>query len=177
MRAHDTDSSISCLVSSKGRVFYMEDCAPISLPGNNNLPDDWHLTARDAFNGILLWKIPVKNWGWREWKETWFASRVDNIPVNVHRRVVAVGDKVYALGYHAGVSEIDAATGEVLRTYRGTENTREILWHNVCAHEYHWLDCSTRSPIAVSAWESPGVAVSVRADTLTRLGRRTILTR
>ena len=131
MRAHDTDSSISCMVSSQGRVFYMEDCAPISLPGNNSMPDDWHLTARDAFNGILLWKIPVEEWGWREWKDTWFASRGDNIPVNVHRRVVAVGDRVYAtLGFDAAVSEIDAATGRILSTYAGTEGAREILCHD-----------------------------------------------
>jgi hypothetical protein len=48
------------MVTANGRIIYMEDCAPISLSGDNNLPDNWHLTARDAFNGILLWKIPVK---------------------------------------------------------------------------------------------------------------------
>ncbi|MBL7037556.1 MAG: HAD hydrolase-like protein, partial [Pirellulaceae bacterium] len=50
------------------------------------------------------------------------------------------------------------------------------LASSVCAHECHWLVCSTQSPIAVSAWGSLGVAFSVRADTPTRVGRRTNLT-
>jgi SAM-dependent methyltransferase len=131
MRSHDSDSSISCMVTANGRIIYMEDWAPISLPGDNNLPDNWHLTARDAFNGILLWKIPVKSWGWREWKDTWHAGRGENTPVNIHRRVVAAGDKIYAtLGFNASVSELDAATGKVLKTYKGTEGTREVIFHN-----------------------------------------------
>ena len=131
MRSHETDSSVSCMVTAHGRLFYMEDCAPISLPGDNNLPDDWHLTARDAFNGILLWKIAVPEWGWREWKDTWNAGRGENTPINIHRRVVAADDKLYVtLGYNAPVSELDAATGEVLKTYTGTEGTREILFHD-----------------------------------------------
>jgi len=131
LRAHDTDSSISALVSAGGRIFYMVDEAPISLPGDNSLPDRWFLAARDAFNGVLLWKVPVQEWGWREWKDTWFKSRNDNFPVNLHRRVVAVGDRVYAtLGYRARVSELDAATGKIIRSYDGTEGTREILYQN-----------------------------------------------
>ena len=41
---------------------------------------------------------------------------------------VAVGDTVYVtLGYGEPVTALDAATGEVIRRYRGTEGTREIL--------------------------------------------------
>jgi len=95
------------------------------------MPDNWHLVARDAFNGILLWKIPVKAWGWREWKDSFHASRGENTPVNINRRVVAAGDKLYVtLGYRAPVSEIDAATGEVLKTFKGTGGARELLFHN-----------------------------------------------
>ena len=131
MRAHDTDTNINALVSGGGRIFYMVDEAPISLPGDNPLPDKWSLVARDAFNGVLLWKVPVEEWGWRQWKDTWFKSRNDNFPVNLHRRVVAAGEKLYAtLGYRAPVSELDAATGKVLRTYEGTQGAREILYHD-----------------------------------------------
>lgn len=130
-RAHDSDSSIDALVTAGGRVFYMADDAPASLSGDNELPDKWVLTARDAFNGILLWKHPIEDWGWRAWKDTWYKGRADTYPRNIHRRVVATSDKLYAtLGFRAPVSELDAATGETLRTYAGTEGTREVLYQN-----------------------------------------------
>lgn len=131
LRSHDTDSSISAVVISGGRLIYIVDEAPTSMPGNHPLPDKWALACRDAFNGVLQWKIPIRQWGWRQWKKTWFSDRPDNLPVNLPRRLVAAGDRVYVtLGYHAPVSEIDAATGRILRTYKGTEDTREILYCN-----------------------------------------------
>jgi len=130
-RAHDTDANVNALVSAGGRVFYMVDEAPIGLPGANGLPDKWMLAARDAFNGILLWKLPVEKWGWREYKDSHYRTRHDLIPVNVHRRVVATSDDVYAtLGMGAPVSRLDAATGKVQHTYAGTDGTREILLDN-----------------------------------------------
>ncbi len=129
LRSHDTDSSVSAVVIANGRVFYIIDEAPISLAGNNSPPDRWSLVARDAFNGVLLWKVPIAQWGWREWKDRWYTARTDNLPVNLPRRLVAVGDRVYAtLGYHAPVSQLDAATGEILREYDGTDDAREILY-------------------------------------------------
>jgi outer membrane protein assembly factor BamB len=128
LRSHETDSSVSTLVTARGRLFAIVDEAPISLAGQHRLPDKWFLVARDAFNGVLLWKVPIRRWGWREWKGSWFASRPADIPLNIQKRLVAVGDKVYVtLGYTAPVSELDARTGEVLKTYDGTERTGEIL--------------------------------------------------
>ena len=49
------------MVSSFGRLFYIADEAPISLVGDHNLPDKWFVTARDAFNGVLLWKVPINS--------------------------------------------------------------------------------------------------------------------
>jgi len=130
-RAHDSDSSTDALVTAGGRIFYMADEAPASLSGDNELPDKWALTARDAFNGVLLWKHPIKDWGWRAWKDTWYKGRADTYPRNIHRRLVAAGDKLYAtLGYRAPVSELDAATGEILQTYAVTVRAREILYQN-----------------------------------------------
>ena len=127
-RAHDSDSSVNSLVSAGGRIFYMVDEAPISLPGQHSLPDKWFVVARDAFNGVLLWKKPVEKWGWRQWKDTWFKCRPGVFPVNINRRLVAVGDDVYVtLGYRAPVSRLDAKTGEVLKVYAGTERTNEII--------------------------------------------------
>ncbi|KPK45383.1 MAG: hypothetical protein AMK72_11140, partial [Planctomycetes bacterium SM23_25] len=128
LRSHETDSSVCTLVTARGRLFAIVDEAPISLAGQHDLPDKWFLVARDAFNGVLLWKVPIRQWGWREYKDTWFNLRPGDIPLNIQKRLVAVGDTVYAtLGYQAPVSEIDARSGEILKTYAGTERTNEIL--------------------------------------------------
>ncbi len=130
MRSHESDSSVRTLVTARGRLFYIVDEAPISLTGDHPLPDKWSLAARDAFNGVMLWKVPIKDWGWRTWKHSWFATRPGDMPLNIEKRLVAVGDKVYVtLGYRAAVSELDAKTGAVLKVYKGTERTGEILHH------------------------------------------------
>ena len=131
MRCHESDSSVRTLVTSGGRLFAIVDEAPISLTGDHDLPDQWFLVARDAFNGVLLWKVPIRRWGWREWSPTWFTARPGDYPLNIEKRLVAVGDRVYVtLGYHAPVSQLDARTGELLQTYAGTERTGEILYRD-----------------------------------------------
>lgn len=129
LRSHESDSSVRTLVTAGGRLFYIADEAPISLLGDHPLPDKWFLTARDAFNGILLWKVPVKDWGWRAWKPSWFSPRPGDIPLNIEKRLVAIEDKVYVtLGYRAPVSELDAKTGRVLKSYDATARTAEVLY-------------------------------------------------
>jgi outer membrane protein assembly factor BamB len=129
LRSHETDSSVSTLVTAAGRLYYIVDEAPISLVGPQSPPDKWSLVAQDAFNGVVLWKVPIRRWGWREWKPTWFTNRPGDFPLNIRRRLVATGDKVYVtLGYRAPVSELDARTGEILKTFAGTEGTGEILY-------------------------------------------------
>jgi outer membrane protein assembly factor BamB len=131
LRDHETDSSVSTLVTAQGRLFAIVDEGPIGLVGQHSVPDKWSLVARDAFNGVTLWKVPIRRWGWREWKDTWFDHRAGDIPLNIQKRLVAVGDKVYVtLGYQAPVSQLDARTGEILQTYAGTERTNEILCHD-----------------------------------------------
>ena len=127
-RSHETTSSVSTLVTARGRLFAIVDEAPISLAGQHSLPDKWCLTARDAFNGVLLWKVPIRRWGWREWKNTWFSNRPGDFPFNLQKRLLATGERVYVtLGYQAPVSQLDARTGEILQTYADTERTGEIL--------------------------------------------------
>ena len=127
-RSHETDSSVSTMVTAQGRLFFIVDEAPISLAGDNDLPDKWSLVARDAFNGVDLWRVPIRRWGWREWKHTWFNTRPGNVPLNIQKRLVATDDFVYVtLGYHVPVSQLDARTGEVLQTYEATSPTGEVL--------------------------------------------------
>ena len=91
------------------------------------IPDEWVLLASDAFSGVPLWKKSMNNFGWKAWSEEVMVGRNSN-PKQMHRRLVAVGDKVYVtLGFNAPVSVLDGATGEGLRTDEETENTTELI--------------------------------------------------
>ncbi len=126
-RLHDAPSTTSAMVSSGGRVFYISDEGPTGT--YSGLEDKWFLVARDAFNGTLLWKRAMPNWGWKQWTANWHAR--NNQPFQLPKRLVAIGDRVYStLGYSDPVSELDAATGEVIRTFEGTQRSDEILYHD-----------------------------------------------
>ncbi len=123
-RHHNTVPSVSAQVTARGRLFYIVDDAPVSMSGS--APDRWALVARDAFNGILLWRKPIPEWGWKVWSADWTCRFT--VPTNIPNRLVAVGDSVYVtLGYNAPLTELDAATGTVRRTFAGSDFTDEIL--------------------------------------------------
>jgi len=125
-RLHDAPSATSAMVSSNGRIFYISDEAPAGT--YENLEDKWFLVARDAFNGVLLWKRPLPDWGWKQWTADWHAR--NNQPFQLPKRLVAVGEVVYVtLAFNAPLTALDAATGKILKTYEGTDNTDEILVH------------------------------------------------
>ncbi|MBM4024785.1 MAG: methyltransferase domain-containing protein [Planctomycetes bacterium] len=120
-RHHDHMASLSALVSAHGRIFYIIDEGP---KASIQLPPQWVLAARDAFNGTLLWKRPIETWYNHLWP-------LKSGPALLPRRLVAMGDRVYVtLGIDAPVSEIDAATGKTLRTYAETTTAEEILCSN-----------------------------------------------
>ena len=126
-RHHDTVPSTSAMVSSRGRLFYISDEAPACLDGS--VPDQWFLVARDAFNGVLLWKRPIAEWGWSQWSAEWKGRF--NQPPHLPKRLVAAGDRVYVtLNFNAPLTALDAGTGKVLCVYEGTENTDEILYRD-----------------------------------------------
>jgi len=117
-RSHDHLASVSAAVSSAGRIFYVVDEAPIAAVV---LEPDWQLVARDAFSGVVLWKRPIARW---EWHLRGFRSG----PSDLARRLVAVDDRVYVtLSIDGPLSALDAATGETLRTYDGTDGTLEVV--------------------------------------------------
>jgi outer membrane protein assembly factor BamB len=123
-RSHDSAPSVSAMVSAGGRLFYIVDEAPASMDGS--APDKWALVARDAFNGLKLWRVPIGDWGWQAWSDR-FTVRF-TVPTHMPRRLVAVSDRVYVtLGFNAPLTELDAATGKVLRTFEGTQFTDEVL--------------------------------------------------
>ena len=106
-RSHDgVASSIATMVSADGRLFYVVDEGMIGQP---TLPNRWTLVARDAFNGVLLWKR--------------------DCPKTGKRTLVANGDRVYTtLGHRAPLAVLDAPTGEVIRTCDETGDVDEIIY-------------------------------------------------
>jgi outer membrane protein assembly factor BamB len=124
-RSHELPSSVSTMVSARGRLFYVFDEGLVTLgeTWHKSLVPQYRLVARDAFNGILLWKKPIADWGFGG-----RGGRMGWAPSTWHR-LVADGDRVFVtLGMTAPVSVLDAATGEVIRTYAGTDGTEEILF-------------------------------------------------
>jgi len=135
LRSHETPSGIQSGVSAAGRLFYFFDEGLVGIT-DERFPERWSLTCRDAFNGKLLWRRPLGDWGWRAWSAdkyegkdwTTLRGRRTDVPNENHRRLVAVGDRLYAtLGYRDGMSILDAATGEILTTVEATRGTSEIL--------------------------------------------------
>ncbi|HIE51691.1 MAG TPA: methyltransferase domain-containing protein, partial [Armatimonadetes bacterium] len=118
-RSHDHLNSVSVVVSSGGRIFYIVDQGPTASVA---LPPRWFLVARDAFSGVILWERPLGPW---EGHLRGFRSG----PAGLARRLVAVNDRVYVtLGYGKPVSALDAATGATVKTYEGTDGAAEIVY-------------------------------------------------
>lgn len=117
-RHHDRMASMSALVSSGGRMFYiMDEGSRISI----QLPPKWKLIARDAFNGTVLWKRDIANWQSHLWP-------LKSGPTQLSRRLVSTRDKVFAtLSFDAPLTALDAKTGETLLTYPDTDATEEII--------------------------------------------------
>ena len=117
-RHHDHMSGASGMVSSGGRVFYIFEEAPRA---SILIPPQWHLYARDAFNGTLLWKRPIATW-----HEHMYPLKSG--PQLLPRRLVALGDRVYVtMSIDGPLSALDAASGKTVRAYDGTAATEEIL--------------------------------------------------
>lgn len=153
-RSHNYTQSEISMVSGGGRLFYIQDEGPISVMSQTGawdswagsktakvprLPEQWALVARDAFNGVVLWKRPVTGFGHFDWEPVsagcWPASaNIWKAPLAVNRRVVvspatvAAGkgraftpqrrDLVYAtLAYRGGVTALDATSGATVFEY------------------------------------------------------------
>ncbi len=117
-RSHEVMSSFNAMVSAAGRIFYVIDQGPTA---SVQMPPDWKLIARDAFNGVVLWSRDIPQWQTHLWP-------LKAGPATIPRRLVAVDDRVYiTLGLGEPVTALDAATGLTVRTYEDTEGTEEIL--------------------------------------------------
>ena len=126
LRSHAFTSSFSAMVSAQGRVFYILDEAPTGI-AQDAVPEQWALIARDAFNGVLLWKQPLSPWGVEAWKNPTLRFS----PTAGTECLVAHKDRVMmTLGYQSAVSILDAATGRILGVCEGTDGALELRCEN-----------------------------------------------
>ncbi|MFO8013272.1 MAG: PQQ-binding-like beta-propeller repeat protein [Phycisphaerae bacterium] len=117
-RSHEHTASMTAMVSAGGRVFYVMDEGPVA---SIQLPAANCLTARDAFNGTVLWKRPLEDW----WNHLY---PLKSGPGWLPRRLVAVENRVYlAPRIGQNLVSLDAATGETVRTYADTATTFEFV--------------------------------------------------
>ncbi len=118
-RSHMGIPTVANLVSGDGRLFSIEDAAP---PDNPFLPAAFRLVARDAFNGKELWERKITRW------ES-VTMYIKCQPVQQQRRMAVVGDTLYCtLELEGPVSALNAATGEVLKTYENTGPVQEVAY-------------------------------------------------
>lgn len=128
-RHHNLPAGFNSLVSGGGRAYYFVDQAPRAVYG----PGKWALVARDAFNGLELWRRDIPEWNMEAWgAEKRYGGRVGRFhgapDYQAPRRIVAAGDRLFVtLGFHAPVSVLDGATGEVLEEYPETRQAGEII--------------------------------------------------
>ena len=117
-RSHEHLASVSAVVTCGRRLFSIVDEGPTALVA---LDADWHLVARDAFNGVTLWKRPLGAW---EGHLRGFRTGPPELP----RRLVAADDRLFVtLAYGEPVTALDGATGETLHVYEQTAGALEIL--------------------------------------------------
>jgi outer membrane protein assembly factor BamB len=117
-RHHDHTASMSALVSAGGRIFYIMDEGPKE---SILLPSRWSVIARDAFSGVILWKVPIEKWVTQLWP-------LKSGPNQVPRKLATDASRVYVtLGLDAPVSVLDAATGKALATWQQTGDAEEML--------------------------------------------------
>ncbi|MHC4993739.1 MAG: outer membrane protein assembly factor BamB family protein [Planctomycetota bacterium] len=111
--------SVTCMVTANGVLYTVEDRAS---PEDINAPLAYHLVARDAFNGIELWKRPIN-----EWVKGGSTRGIKNVSSQLQRRLVAIGDHVYfPMEFDAPVSRIEGRSGKTVELLAGTSSTREV---------------------------------------------------
>ncbi len=118
-RSHMTIPTVVSMVSSRGRLFTIEDTATVENPF---LPGRFALVARGAFNGVMLWKIEFD-----EWEPV--TRYIKDMAVQLQRRLAAIGETVYCTpGLDAPLTAFDAATGRMIREYPDTQRTQEFAY-------------------------------------------------
>jgi len=164
-RSHEQLASVSAMVSAQGRLFCIVD---EGLTSDIRMPSRWHLVARDAFNGVILWKRTIAKW-------TDHMHGFRSGPADLPFRLVAGGDRVYVtLGIDSPVTSLDAATGRTLVTYEHSEKTRQIVHAGDTLVMLVGDHAVTNRRQAVSSESAHRYIVAANAETGKQLWRKTV---
>ena len=68
------------------------------------------------------WKLDLESWHNHLWP-------VKSGPAQLQRRLIAIGDKLHSPSRRCSLSEVDAKTGKVLRSFEGTEGLEEVVYN------------------------------------------------
>ena len=120
-RSKALSPSFTNMVSADGvLMFTIEDRATTE---DVNAPSEYYLVARDAYNGIELWKRPMQE----EWIG-WQGGSIKSISTQQQRCLAAIGKTVYFCpGFGGPVTALDSRTGAEKQVYQLTEQTAEFL--------------------------------------------------
>ncbi|MBN2451967.1 MAG: PQQ-binding-like beta-propeller repeat protein, partial [Lentisphaeria bacterium] len=122
-RSHVHLTTVNAMVAAGGRLFVIADVGPTALP--EDLPGRWALIARNAFNGIELWRRPLSSW------QPYYVKDRNSFPADLHRRLVAADGRVFVtLHIHGPLSALDPASGETMHTYAGTEKLEDMVYED-----------------------------------------------
>lgn len=127
LRWHDTPEygrskalspSLTNMVSAAGVLLTIEDRATTE---DVNAPVDYQLVARDAYNGIELWKRPMRDWN------GWQTNSIKSIPTQQQRCLAAVGKYVYVCsGFGSPIRALAIAKGAERQVYQDTKGATEF---------------------------------------------------
>ena len=183
LRSHETPSGFESMVCGGGRVFYILDEGLIGIT-DQRLPERWALLCRDAFNGKLLWRVPIEPWGWPQWAADKFQGKDWTtitggraaVPEENQHRLVVDGDRLYAtLGYRAPLTILDAATGKAMFTVAETAPVRQIKAADGVALVFSQAsDSGANKRRGKSPASSAGSLIAVKGATGTVLWRKDI---
>ena len=132
----------TAMVTAGGRLFSIEDQTPSTL---FNLADHWVLVARDAFNGVVLWRRELPDWSKGLWTATQKKALVEPAPAGVllgaygeqtgagggrdaQETMVAAEERLFVqLAAAQPLSMLDAATGKVIKTFDQAPPPQQVL--------------------------------------------------
>lgn len=117
---HSFMGSIMGFVASNGKTFSILDEGYIGKD-QTHAPGSWAVVARDAYNGVVLWRRSISKWQNSFW-------RLKSGPAQLPERIVADENRVYVtLDINGPVSALDSSTGDTVHVYKESVGTEEIL--------------------------------------------------
>lgn len=117
-RSKSLSPSFTNMVSADGVLLTIEDRATTE---DINAPVNYYLVARDGFNGIELWKRPMKQWS------EWQTGSIKSIPTQQQRCLAAVGRTVYVCsGFGGPVMAFAVRTGAPRQLYEHSKGATEF---------------------------------------------------